>query len=486
MITSFYFIRYFVAGTTLTTTSTTSITSTTTTALDCGQSCLNQSWINQSNEIARWSFDGTLDDSISGYNPISSLNLPTLTIGYLGQAALFNASAQQSIFTPFIPLYNRSFTIEAWIKPTGYPNVKDHSIVGLCPTYSSHICLHLMIRYQKLYFGFQNYDQSGTTNLIIQNWYHVAFVYDYVTTQQTVYLNGFQNGYRTGFPGFLAFTGNFTIGTNTGVSTPSNYYEVKFKILKYSTTIVILVFFQGYMDELSISYRPKSSCEILERATLAARFRFDSSSPYADSGPNSVSTNQSITSLVMGHKNQAISFTGSSTSYFQTWGFTSLGVSNQPFSISFWIKPQTLSGTLIHLSSTSTGTGPTCFPLLGFAANGAIIAQVLTSAGTIISATGPVLPTSSSWIPIIQTWSTTNGLKLYVNGTLVSTVAASTFLGSETTPNYLTLGNCLSGCGVCSSGMIGSPGPYAGGVDEWHIFNRELTFSDVCTFSFLV
>ena len=237
---------------------------------------------------------------------------------------------------------------------------------------------------------------------------------------------------------------------------------------------------------MSVSGRVKSSCEVLEKATLAARFEFDSSSPYTDSGPNTVSTSQSTTSLVAGHTNQAISFTGSSTSYFQTSGFTSFANDNQAFSISLWIKPATLSGTLIHFSPTSTGTGSTCFPLLGFAANGAIIAQVLTSAGTIISATGPVLPTSSSWIPIIQTWSTTNGLKLYVNGTLVSSVAASTFLGSETTPNYLTLGNCLSGCGVCSIGMIGSPGPYAGGVDEWHIFNRELTFSDVCTFSFLV
>ena len=124
--------------------------------------------------------------------------------------------------------------------------------------------------------------------------------------------------------------------------------------------------------------------------------------------------------------------------------------------------------------------------MLGFASNGAIVAQVLTSNATIVTATGPILPVSSSWIPIVQTWSSTNGLKLYVNNTLVSSVAASTFLGSGTTPNYLTLGNCLSGCGGCSSGLVGAPGPFTGAIDDWRIYNRELTSSDVCTLFFVI
>lgn len=237
------------------------------------------------------------------------------------------------------------------------------------------------------------------------------------------------------------------------------------------------------MDELMINNRARSACEILERASLAARFSFDSSSSYTDSGPHSVSTNESMTSIITGYRNEAISFTGTSASFFQAWGFTSLGISNRAFSIALWIKPQILSGTLVHLSTSSTGTGSTCFPLLGFAANGAVVGQVLSSNGTVVSATGPILPTSSSWIPIVQTWSTKNGLKLYVNSTLVSTVVASTFLGSESSLNYLTLGNCLDGCGSCSNGLVDTVGPFAGSIDDWRIFSRELSMSDVCTFS---
>jgi hypothetical protein len=173
--------------------------------------------------------------------------------------------------------------------------------------------------------------------------------------------------------------------------------------------------------------------------------------------------------------------TGSSSSYFQTWGFTSLGVNNQPFSVTLWIQPQILSGTLIHLSTSSSGTGSACFPLLGFASNGAIVAQVLTSNASIVAATGPVLPLASSWVLIVQTWSSTNGLNLYVNNTLVSSVVASTFLGSGTTPNYLTLGNCLSGCSTCPNGLVSAAGAFTGAIDDWHVYNRELTSDDVCT-----
>jgi hypothetical protein len=121
---------------------------------------------------------------------------------------------------------------------------------------------------------------------------------------------------------------------------------------------------------------------------------------------------------------------------------------------------------------------------LGFASNGSIVAQILTSSATVVTAVGSILPVSSSWIPVVQTWSSANGLKLYVSNALVSSVAASTFLVSGTTPNYLMLGNCLSGCSGCSRGSIGTPGPFTGAIDDWRIYNRELTSTDVCTLFF--
>ena len=159
-----------------------------------------------------------------------------------------------------------------------------------------------------------------------------------------------------------------------------------------------------------------------------------------------------------------------------------LGFRDQPFSITLWIQPQKLSGTVVHLSTASTGGGSRCFPLLGFASDGALVAQVLTDSGVVATVVGPVLQVpSTSWVLVVQTWSAANGLRLYVNRDLVKSVAAPSFLGSEATPNYLTLGNCGDGCGQCSSGLVNKPGPYAGAIDDWRVFSRELTSDDVCT-----
>jgi hypothetical protein len=81
-----------------------------------------------------------------------------------------------------------------------------------------------------------------------------------------------------------------------------------------------------------------SSCEILDIATLAAYFIFDTGLPYNDSGPNVVPTTSSNTAIITGYKNQAILFTGTSNSYFQTWGFTSLGISNKPLHFGLNLK----------------------------------------------------------------------------------------------------------------------------------------------------
>ncbi|CAF5168672.1 unnamed protein product [Rotaria magnacalcarata] len=310
--------------------------------------------------------------------------------------------------------------------------------------------------------GFYFNDIQSVTSMPLNLWTHAAFVFDVSNRQQSIYVNGVLNQQRTASSALKNAIGNFTVGTNEHVRTPNNY-------------------FQGYLDQLSINRRAKSSCEILDTATLAGYFKFDVDSCLVDSGPNGVMTKASNYLIISGHKNQAISFSGAPMSYFQASGFTGLGMSNRSFSITFRIQPQILSGTLVHLSTSSLGTGSQCFPLLGFASNGAIVAQILTKNSTVAAVTGPILPLSSTWIEIVQTWSSTNGLKLYVNNTLVSSVAVSTFLGSETTPNYLTLGNCLNGRDACVNGSIDAPGPFTGAIDDWRIYNRELNSNDICT-----
>lgn len=231
---------------------------------------------------------------------------------------------------------------------------------------------------------------------------------------------------------------------------------------------------------MQVSERDKSSCEILEEATLSAYFSFNSGKELIDSGPNSLSAvAQSVSYVSTGHSLQAISFNGSSSSYYQISDVTSLGISDRPFSLSLWIRPRSASGVLVHISSNSTGTG-WYFPFIGFAANGSIVAQMYSLAAH--SVTGPSILLYPFWTHIVQTWSTANGLRLYVNSALVaSTNSMGGSYVASSQPNYVTLGNSLMSAALGVKGALGSMDPFDGDIDEFRIYSRELYAFDICS-----
>ncbi|CAF3660028.1 unnamed protein product [Rotaria sp. Silwood1] len=408
--------------------------------------------------------------------PTISAKSPTFVTGYVNQAVSFGANVNQSLSSSPISLTTTSFTIDAWIYPTRFSNTKDHSIVGICPKDSIHECLYLTVRrnsfYCNLYFGFFADDCQGNEIIQINEWIHVAFVFETNSLTQSIYLNGKLDANRTATGSFQATSDNVTIG-NVPLINPysgSNYFQH-----------TRLFMFTGIMiDKLAITSREKSACEILEEATLVASFSFNSGVELIDSGPNSLSVvRQSVSFVSNGHSFQAISFNGSTYSYFQISDLTSLGISNRPFSISLWIRPQNLSGTLVHVSSNSSGLG-WCVPFLGFTTNGSIVAQISNSA--IRSAVGPLIPLAPIWSHIVEIWSPTNRLRLYVNNVLVASTTAMTIsYTASSVPNYATLANSVSGAGVCGLGLLGSMGPYNGDIDELRIYSRELTAADICT-----
>ncbi len=116
---------------------------------------------------------------------------------------------------------------------------------------------------------------------------------------------------------------------------------------------------------MTVSNRVKSACEVLEIATLVAHFTFDTGSFLTDSGPNSLTaTTQSTSSVSSGRYSQAIHFNGSTSSYYQMSDITALGISNQPFSISVWLRPTSLLGIVLHVSASSSGINAYCLRFL--------------------------------------------------------------------------------------------------------------------------
>ena len=186
-------------------------------------------------------------------------------------------------------------------------------------------------------------------------------------------------------------------------------------------------------------------------------------------------------SYLLGHSQQAISLSGSSSSYFQVSSLTGLGTPNGSYSISLWIQPRSLSGIVVDVSSDPTAMS-WCLPFVGFAASGGVIGQTLSST-SVRSVLGPSVSTSSAWSHIFVTWSTTNKLQLYVNNVLVGSNNLATIYTGSGLSNYVTLGNGFAGAGSCFQGILGSSNPYNGDIDDFRVYSRELTSSEVLYFT---
>jgi hypothetical protein len=118
-------------------------------------------------------------------------------------------------------------------------------------------------------------------------------------------------------------------------------------------------------------------------------------------------------------------------------------------------------------------------PFLVFFLNGSLAAQIYS--GSIISVVAPSvsLPTSI-WSHVVQTWSSTNGLRLYINNVLVASLTSATTYSASGSPMFLTLANTLNGASFCYMGQLNSSA-YKGDMDDFRVYSRELSAGDICT-----
>jgi hypothetical protein len=237
-------------------------------------------------------------------------------------------------------------------------------------------------------------------------------------------------------------------------------------------------YFTGYIDQVSLVIWAKNATEILNDASLVCYYSFDSYS-YSDSGPLGLSGLgvNVIAAIGMGRVNDAISF-ASASSYYVIGGLIKLGIVSQPYSMSIWIKPTSLSGgTIIHVSSCNhTCSGQWCLAFIGLTLGGQIAIQSWRNVGSnLVSLTGPVLYTNV-WTHVVQTYSPNNGMRLYVNGLLSNQSTSFTYLASSI-PDYVYLGSFP--LPVCVGTNTIAMGQYYGLLDEFRLFSREITATEV-------
>ncbi len=376
-------------------------------------------------------------------------------IGY-GEALQLNAALSQqfSVSTPFLSLNSTSFTIEAWIYSTTL--IGDRGIFGQCQCSTcTNQCFFFICRNNRLYVGFTLNDLSGTTNMAINTWYHVAFVYNSQTQQQILYLNGVQDSINYNVAAYQGKNGSIQIGS-TEVYSATNY-------------------FTGYIDNVMVTTRAKLSTEILRDASVVVYYSFDLPSPNVDGGPNRLNGTANYTVTTTGRVNQAMRFIGL-WSNFQVYGLYQVPygvVNNKPFSVSMWINPtSTASCTFVQTFAANLNPA-SCVNLLGIYSPGASLGQLFVLSGS----NGPSLlngptVTQNAWSHVSVTYSTQNGYTLYYNGVYISATGNMAYAISGTFA-YLLIGYSTT----CTSASINIP--YQGSIDELYVHSRELTQSDV-------
>ena len=232
----------------------------------------------------------------------------------------------------------------------------------------------------------------------------------------------------------------------------------------------------------------RTACQIYNDATLTAYFPFNSVGTWNDYSVNLFNgLSGSLTMMSSGRVGQAIYF-GTTNSYFQAECFTALQTNNPPFSVALWINATTPTsgGSIIHLSTLSSGLGAYCYDLLALTSTGNLIVQLLQS-WTVVNATqGPVL-SANTWTHVVILYGVSNGVRIYINGQLTSVSQSTGSIGMQgiSDPQYLTLGNYSPlGLGVsmtCRNGTIPYiPGPFTGAIDDFRLYNRELTNQEIC------
>jgi Concanavalin A-like lectin/glucanases superfamily len=408
-----------------------------------------------------WSFDSNFNDqsstlNFSAFKNAVLSNVTTIT-GY-GSSLSLNATQAQylSCGNSFLNLTDTSWTFEVWIYLLATTSNTDYSLIEQCQSTTPDRCLHLMIRKGKAYLGFYSDDRGGNQAIQPSQWYHLAFTFDCQTKNQSIYINGFLDAHRGADHCYQGQSGNLTMGKSLFQSSPQH--------------------FEGFIDQLYYFNEVRTPKEILDDASLTVHLSFDNYS-LNDQGPlgihGHVSGSVNFTTGIVG---SALHIHPISHSFVRVAGLVQLGVTNQSYSISIWIRPdERRNSTIVHVSDQTDGTR-WCIAMLVLTSQGQLIASLWSGARRHVA--GPIV-SLNQWTHVAITYSRSVGLSLYTNGTLSNLSTPFPFIASGSTRNYLFLGSSVAGTATCGA-WSNYNGQYAGALDEFRLYSRALTPREIC------
>lgn len=239
--------------------------------------------------------------------------------------------------------------------------------------------------------------------------------------------------------------GNYTTGT---YHDSESLAKVQALLLNQSGTVIIPVGTDGIVvpDQTAIN-------DIFSDSSIIATYQLNSNGN--DLGNIYNSTTVTNVTYDTGRFTAAASFDGANSEMDTSIAQSALGTA----SFSFWAFPRSGTGSVFGKRDTTANTG-----ILGFKMDGAGNMEFAIGNGTDFSSSVSTTYTVNSWSHYVGVIGTTN-IKVYKDGSLVADVPHTGFVGT---------GNLFLGTSGISEHFDGM-------IEQFRVFNRELTLEEVQT-----
>ena len=444
------------------------------------------------NLVAYWKMDessGDATDSVASHT-LTNTNV-TYGTGKINNGAAFNStgdSLRTTTDTDFNFAVNQAFTISAWVNVAsvgGNQFIFSHQI-GNATARGYALQLTAADFEMKVWDDVGGGKYFGTyTNadvIAINTWYHLTAVYsgNSAATGIDLYKNGVlmtSTDYTAGTVATITNTGGVTVGNTNSGATAYN--------------------FDGTIDEVGVWNRALSADEVsqlynsnralaypLTAPTLYGGVAYlkldDASGNPVDSIGARTFTNNNTVGFSAGKINNGADFVAASSRDITIPTTLPDLNSNTPFSFSFWMK--TTAAATAFLSTRCNTSAHAQWNIMYYytSSNKKVLFEIspANSAGnrmSVANTTGNDLH-DGTWHHIAITYSGSrllSGVKIYTDGTSQTVVDDSTNTLSTNAPTG-TAGAIGSRTATFGSYLTGS-------LDEFGIFNRELTSTEVST-----
>jgi hypothetical protein len=425
---------------------------------------------NKTGLVGYWPMDegtGSRANDMSGRGNKGTITNPSWVAGKFGKGLNFNGSSSYITAGSGSSLeVSDTVTLSAWVKsPDWHPTavwraIFDKGSYGIYVQPSSNV-----LRFQLVLTttGIVTVDSNA---LNTNQWYHVVGTYDKNAGANNlkIYINGVLHNSSTQSNSVVA--GNvLNMGLYSG-----NYFNGTMDDLRVYNRALTL-------SEISDLYRSGSfvgnsgNNNLLTNGLMyhfslngndinwATNTAYDRSGQGNNSPLVSFST---TSSAVAGKIGQGLNFNGLST-YINTPAFSFLGQVSASFTVSAWVKPRAISGSIFNNDGGGWNTG-----LLGFHLGK--LSFYIHGIGYLDSPNSAV---TNRWVFVTATRDGATGInRLYENGVQVNTNTGA--YGASGGSNRFAIG--IPNVGCC---QMDTPGYFNGIIDDARLYNRALSASEV-------